>query len=667
MLRMLRLRGGARVVATLRPLSLLLCLSLFAASPSGIRAQDPVTSPPLNEEMPVLPEVVVPGRPDAFPAAPLTDEAVVTPERGVSLSQQSGSSVTVIRSDELQAQGQSTVLEALRTIPGVQVVQSGGPGRPTSVFLRGANSEHTKVLLDGIPLNNPADPTRRFDFSTLSLDNIERIEIVRGPQSVAYGSDAIGGVIQIVTKRGDGPLAGRVTAQGGSFRTHEERLSVSGGDETRYYSLAASFFETQGFTAVSSRFGATEDDGYRNGTVSGRFGWNPTADVNVDYVFRYLDADVDVDGFDNFTFLPADVLGRQNLLNQFYQRIQLQSFALDGLIENRFGFSLTDARTADTDPGAFGQPLFKGQGRQVDWQSNLQLTETNVFTAGVDYFGEDASPFNCGTQSQNLLSGYLQDRWEWLEISNTSVGVRWDDHSVAGTAQTYRLAQSLELVPGGRLHASLGRGFRAPAISQRFGGVGNPNLRPEFSKGWDVGVEQEWWDGLLTTDVTYFRNDFDDLIVFVAGPFGPLGFGELRNVQAARSSGVELSGSSQLTERLFVSVTYTYTDTLDLNANQDLLRRPRNKIGFQADLAATERTRAHFTVLHVGERLDFDAFGGLVELAPYWTINVALSHRLSDRWELIARGDNLTDEDYEEVFAFSTAGISGYAGAHYSF
>ena len=178
--------------------------------------------------LPTLPDVVVPGRPNAFPSAPLADETLITPSRTETARSETGSSVTVVTSDQIQRSGQSSVLGVLRGIVGLDVVQQASPGSVTSVFMRGANSEHTKVLLDGIPLNNPADPTRRFDFGTLTVDNIERIEIVRGPQSLVYGSDAIGGVIHIITKRGEGPMSASVSAMGGSFGTHQERVSVSG-------------------------------------------------------------------------------------------------------------------------------------------------------------------------------------------------------------------------------------------------------------------------------------------------------------------------------------------------------------------------------------------------------------------------------------------------------
>jgi vitamin B12 transporter len=639
----------------------LIQLSVFAW-PVWAIAQE--TEDPDERPLVEIPETVVPGRPDPFPAAPLDADTVITPSRRETSRSSTGSSVTVITSEQIQAMGQSSVVDVLRGAVGVDVVQQGGPGKISSVFLRGANSEHTKVLLDGLSLNNPADPTRRFDFSTLLVDNIERIEIVRGPQSAIYGSDAIGGVINIITSRGSGPATVRSSVMGGSFGTHQESVNVSGGNCCYYYSLGAAYYDTDGFTAVSSRFGATELDGYQNATLSGRFGWTPSDLWNVDYVFRYIDAQTEIDGFDPLTFMPADELNRDNKYRQLFNRVQLSSSAMDGILSHKVGFGLTDFQTIDTAPGVLGTPQFDGQSRTIDWQGNLLLTEANTFTAGVDYLQEEASPFNNGQQTQNLASFYLQDRFDVADFSSTSIGVRWDDHSVAGTAQTYRLTQLFNVVEtGAEIHGSIGRGFRAPAISQRFGAVGNPNLRPEFSKGWDIGWRQSLANDTVSLDATYFRNDFRDLIVFVAGPFGPFGFGQLRNVQRATASGIELTGTVDLTSCTTVALNYTYSDTEDLLNGRQLLRRPRNKGSFSIHRRLPcDRASLNLYFYYVGSRNDFDATGGIVDLPDYITVNLSGTYRLSERWEAFARIHNLTDSDYEEVFAFSTPGIAGYAG-----
>jgi len=636
---------------------LLMSLPFATAQDSSLDIEpDAETQAPLVE----IPETVVPWRPESFPTNPISDETLITPSRSETSANENATAVTVISSDQIEQSRQSSVLEVLRGTPGLDVVQAGGPGHQTSVFLRGANSEHTKVLLDGIPLNDPSGPNRGFDFSTLSLDNIERIEIVRGPQSLFYGSDAIGGVINIITRRGEGPLQVRVSGMGGSFGTHQERVQLSGGDTNTYYSLGASYFDTDGISAISSRFGATERDGYQNATLSGRFGWTPADAFNVDYVFRYTDADSEVDGF-----LVDDPI-RENRLEQFFQNVEIRSAMMDGVVAQKVGFSLTDYSRLDTNPGIFASAEFTGESRQVYWQTNALITEHNTVTAGIDYLQEEARSTGRPQESQNLAGVYLQDSFSLIDRFFTTMGVRWDEHSIAGDAQTYRLTQLVRLDDTGtRIHSSIGRGFKAPAIAQRsinfFGG--NPLLRPEFSKGWDVGVQQDLLQGCLTTDVTYFRNDFDDLIIFdptLTDPFNP--FGKLNNVLSARSSGVEMSGSIYVASCTTVTAAYTFTDTVDLNANQPLLRRPRNKASVNIEhRCCDDLATVNVYLLYIGNRRDFGTVD-FVDLSDYVTANVSASLQLTDRWQAFGRIDNLTDTDYEETFGFATPGISGYAG-----
>jgi len=613
--------------------------------------------------LPTIPETRVLGQPAPFPANPLGAVTVITPSNRATAAGNTGSSVSVITQEQIRSSGQTTVLDVLRGAVGLDVVQSGGPGRATSIFLRGANSEHTKVLLDGAPINDPSGATRAFDFSTLTIDNIERIEIVRGPQSLIYGSDALGGVINIITKRGQGPLSVTASAEGGSFGTARETIGVSGGDDFRYYSFGASYFENNGFSAVSGRFGGFEPDFYRNATFSGRFGVNPTETLNIDYVFRYVDADAEIDDF------LADNPRRQNRLEQFTNRLQFQTASIDGFLTQQLGLSLTDYTRIDTDPGFFGTPRFDGQTRQIDWQANLNLTDCHTLTAGADYLHEEASSTFLAEETQFLAGVYVQDSFVLGDRFFTTVGARWDDHSAAGPAQTYRVTELVRFTETGtEFHGSLGRGFRAPSIDQRFGFVGNPDLRPEFSKGWDVGVRQALHCDCLVVDVTYFRNDFDDLIVFDPSLPGPGGFGALNNIARARTSGVECLADWQLTDVTALFANYTYTDTLDVENNRELLRRPRHK----ASLGITrsfdcERASLSMYAVYVGPRLDFDAIGSLVTLDDYITFNLSGRYRLSCAWELYGRVDNLFDNDYEEVFGFATSGIAAYGGVRVSF
>ena len=606
----------------------------------------------------VLPETEVVGRPNTFPGRPLGEGLLLTPVRSESDAARVGSSVTVIQGDEIRAMGSPTLVEVLRRVGGLNIVQAGGPGRASSVFLRGANSEHTKFLLDGIPLNDPGNATRSYDLSAFQADNIERIEIVRGPQSLVYGSDALGGVVNIITKRGDGPAQARLHVSGGSFGTVSELLAVQGGDERVYYSVSASHFHNEGISVVSPRFGGLERDGHESLTFATRVGWTPSERVAFDYVFRLLSATTEIDDY------LVDNLTRTNHRNQLFQRIQMQSFWFEGEIEQKVGFSLSDFGLSDSDPGFFGTPEFLGQSRQVDWQSKLQLTEFNRLTVGFDYLQEESSSTVLTPQRQNLAGCYLQDAWDWGGVATTTVGARWDESSVAGGAQTYRVTQSWQLNPQGRvLHATLGTGFRVPAIAQRFGFYGNPGLLPERSRGWDVGLRQPLLDEQITLDATYFRNDFQDLIVFDASLGGPAGFGALNNVGQARTSGIELVANLLVTDATDMTVHYTHLNTINEITQTRLLRRPDNRVGFGIHhRCRDDRTRLNLDFQYVGTRLDYDDQFSVTSLENYILVNLSSTYQWSPQCELSARAENLFNEQYEEVFGFGTPGIGGFVG-----
>jgi vitamin B12 transporter len=616
--------------------------------------EDEVEPPPVVDGIPELPDTIVPGRLGAFPSEPLPGDSVVSPNLIPTPTNQTGSSVTVIEAEEIAASGQATVAEVLRGRLGLDVVRQGGPGGVTSVFLRGANSQHTKVLLDGIPLNDPSNATRGFDFSTLLTNNIERIEILRGPQSMVYGSDAIGGVINIITARGEGPLAVTAMGYGGSFQTGQTGLNVAGGDDVKYYSVSGAFLSTGGISAASVRLGNTEQDSFNIGNVNGRVGYDLQENWNVDYVFRYTDAAAKIDDFDFFSGLPVDNLLRKNLTKNWANRIQLTNWLADGLIMQRLGFNFVDYDRTATFPGPFDIPNFHGQTRELTYFAAAQVLDTNIVSAGANYLAEDAATTFQAQQHQNISGVFVQDEFQIVQNFYGTAGYRWDDASRAGPAETYRFTGLYRLDDyGTAFHGTIGTGFRQPALAENLFQFGNPNLLPERSKGWDIGGRQTIWEGVAEFDATYYRNDFQDLIVFDFNTFS------LQNVGRARSSGVELSLLCYITPDLWINANYTSDDPLNLDTGTLLLRRPRDKAAINLTQAFPDYgASVTLQMLYVGDRLDTNN----QILDEYTLLNLMASAQLTERLQAVMRLDNLTDQFYEEVRGFGTPGFAAYGG-----
>ncbi len=602
-------------------------------------------------------------------------------------------SVTVVTEQDISSKQQETVLDALRAVPAVDVVRQGGLGQQTSIFMRGANSEHTLVLIDGIQVNDPISPSRFYDFSNLTTDNIERIEVVRGPGSTLYGSDALGGVINIITKKGQGKPRLTVSAEGGSYETYREKIGLTGGNEKVNYSLTASYLESNGISAASRKDGNSERDGYENLSTSARIGLTPTDNFDLDFILRYIDGDADIDNSGG----PAGDDPNFTVENKtLFLRTQASLILFNDLWEQKLGFSLTDydrqskddvdtARPYDSSRSSYYSNLYK-----IDWQHNLYLSEMNTLTLGFDYEKEKGRQkdqrtfenfFVPGTQlssssevkeqTAETTGYYLQDQIKLWDQWFTTLGVRLNDHDEFGTRTTYQAATTY-LFPnsGTKIRATYGTGFRAPSLLQLYDPVfgGNPDLDPEKSKGWDIGLEQSMWEDLLTLNLTYFENDFEDLIVnrYVDGSFIYL------NVNEAKSKGIEFAATCQPTTDITLRASYTYTDTENKDTGEQLLRRPKNK--FNADLTYRflEKGNINLNLVHVGSRKDtfynnVTFQSGRTRLSSYTVVNLAASFNVTDDLRLFGRIDNLFDKDYEEVWGYGTPGIGGYAGAEYTF
>jgi vitamin B12 transporter len=617
----------------------------------------------------------------------MLEKVVVTATRVETPIEEIASSMTVISSKEIERKQKATVSELLKGIQGLDVVQTGGVGRETSIFIRGANSEHTLVMIDGVEVNDPMSPKRSYEFAHLTVDNIERIEILRGPQSTLYGSDAIGGVIHIITKKGEGKPKFFLSAEGGSYTTFRETTGVSGGDKLVNYSLALSRFDTEGISAASKKDGNYERDGYENTSLSARLGFAPQENLDVDFILHYINAETEIDGWDFIRGVPMDDPNYVAKSKQFLFRPQVGLSLFDNRWVQKLGFSISEhnrdlKNKKDPQYPFFEKGHYDGQLLKFDWQHNLQLHKTSTLTFGFEYEEEEGKSkyYSDGSLSlfpkktANIKGYYIQDQIKLWDRLFATLGLRIDDHSRFGTETTYRIAPAyLIKETGTKIKGTFGTGFKAPSLYQLFAPafyfwgvrypVGNKDLNSEKSKGWDFGVEQDLFKDRVTLGATYFRNDFKDLIDYATG----IGY---INIAKAKSEGLELFASVKPIDDLTLRVNYTYTDTEDKTTGEDLLRRPKNKFGIDLNYHFLKKGNANLAVIYVGKRNDTDFTvypPRIIKLDRYTLVNLSASYDITKNFQLFGRIENLLDKEYEEAKGFGTLGLSFFGGIKLNF
>jgi vitamin B12 transporter len=591
-------------------------------------------------------------------------EIVVSATRMESDAEAVASSVTVVTRDEMERKQDTTVMEVLRDIPGVQVVQNGGPGTTANVFIRGAQSEQILVLVDGIEVNDPISPGRGARLSDMDLDNVERIEVLRGAQSGLYGSDAIAGVISITTKKGEGPAQSYVSAEAGSYNTFEESAGVSGGSRKFNYSVGVSRADSDGFSAADEHDGNTEKDGYERSSASARVGVQPVDIFGVDLIARYVDSESEFDsgggvGGDD----PTAVEEKQSLFMRavgnldLLQNLWRQSLGVSWAMNDRSSYS------------GWGDSTFDSQLLKEDWQHNFYLGDDNILTAGTEFSHEEGKTDSIESTSMDSWGVFLQDLAKLSESFSVALGSRFDSYESFGDETTYRVGPVYMLKETGtRFKATYGTGFKAPSLYQLYapatewGLVGNENLRPEKSEGWDAGIEQKLFEDKALLGVTYFSTEFEDMIDFADGYV---------NQAEVETKGVEAFSRVQVTDPLRVDLSYTYTDAKDKITDEDLPRRPKHRASAGMNYQWRKKTNVNLSVLYVGKRDDRDYGASMfgyteVEMPQYTVVNVAISHDLSETVQLFGRVDNLFDEQYQEVVGYGTPGLSGYAGVKVS-
>ncbi len=580
--------------------------------------------------------------------------------------------VAVITGAQLRDQGIRTVAEALRMVPAASVAGTGPYGGQTSLFLRGGASDYVKVLIDGVPQNAPGGA---YDFANLTADNVDRIEVVRGPASVLYGSDAMTGVVQIFTWDGRGAVEGSVSAGGGTYETSAVAARLSGGDARAGYTLGVSRFSSDGVDTVNNS--------YRNEVLTGRLRWQPDLQTAASLSFRYGDA---------LYHFPTDGAGRQVSNNQ-HQLDRGPSVGLD----LGHGFSdRIDAHVTGTWHRDNAQYAIAANGpndsttfpfASSDWvtrtgadaRANVRFPGGDIVTLGGAFEHEAMEGSTlAGARSRDDGAAYAQLVTGLERPASLMAGARLEDNQRFGTHATWRVGVSLRMAAGLRGVASAGTGFREPGFYETYatGFVrGNPDLAPEESRSWETGLEYTVPSRTATLRATYFDQRFRDLIQYSAQGVGPDSVNYV-NLADASARGIEVAGQAALGAALSLAATYTYLDSRDGATGQRLQRRPTHAGSVNLGYAIGGRGSAWLAVVFTGDRFDYDyaAFPAApVVLPPHTRVDLAGMYELIRGHAgvpglgLDFRIENLLDAQYEEIKNFPARGRSLFLGGEVRF
>jgi vitamin B12 transporter len=620
----------------------------------------PVT--PATEALPAETPPTAAGDPVVYSAT-----GVATPAR------ETTSSVTVINRQQLEQQQLRSVPGALSTVPGLNVVQTGSPGGTTSIFLRGTNANHTKFIIDGIEVSDPSLNARVFDLGQMLTGSVERIEVLRGPQSGLYGADAIGGVISVITKKGEGPPTWSFTTEGGSFSTFNQRASFGGSTANYNYQFNVDHFHAGSVPVTPLELlppgQARINDYYDNKTYSTKLGATVNDYLTLNYVAHYTDAKLRAtnDKCDPITFVcvPAP-LQTEQVVHKFFTRGEAVVDPLNGRFVSYFGVNWVDNWNRVADPFGFSGPLVISRGDRIrfDYRGDLKLAPNALLMVGAS---DETESFRQGAlnKSSNLRGQFVELQTDYQKTFFLVANGRIDDDEFFGSHATYRIAPAV-IVPwtDTKFRASYGTGFKVPTLAQKFQDFpptffANPNLQPESSTGYDIGFEQPLWDTRALVGATWYNNDLTNLIDFAGNTN--------INIGHALTEGLEAFAAVNVTDRIKLRGDYTYTRAIDSDTGLELLRRPKHKWSLQALWNPIDPLTLTATLVHVGEWIDVsrDGFTRGLHAPGYTVVNVAANYQVNPNLKTFARIDNLFNEHYQNPTGFLRPGIGVYGGITY--
>ena len=555
-----------------------------------------------------------------------------------------GSSLSIFDSDEIQLMGSPFVQDVLRWAPGMNITRTGGPGQLSQLYLRGTESRHTLILVDGQEIRNSNSPNG-YDLVHLPTGNIERIEVLRGPQSPLYGADALGGVINIITQKGDGQSSGTISFAGGTHDTWTGNLTANGQQDKLSYSLHASVFESDSFSVARA---GSEDDPYENRNTSLTLGYALSENANLQFTARRIDTETLSDNA-----ATADAAGYRSNQEDSTFRLSLDQGNGEGSWKNKLAYSYKDF---DQDNLSFGTEYFTSQSHKAEFQHTREIGDSTTLLGGIEYLeekGEQDLDYGFGlTQIRDTLkttSGFLQARHSFNESFTLDLGGRLDDSQTWGSEATWRASANYWLGQNTRLKGSVGTGYFAPNVYYLANAQDRNTLEPEESTGIDIGIEQLFLDGKFTLGVTFFDNDIENL-------FGWNGNFRVVNIDNATTQGVETSLTYAISNNWRLHADWTYMDTEDLSTHQPLDFRPENQVGarlfwtpqgqkFSAFLGVRHRSMLYNSTFSTNTAQNPSPSGE--------TWEASVRYQVTGNASVFLRAEDLFDQELEEMRDFN--------------
>ncbi|MFZ4747372.1 MAG: TonB-dependent receptor plug domain-containing protein [Sphingomonas sp.] len=588
-----------------------------------------------------------------------TTDITVTATRVAQPRDQTGLSLTSLDRSTIQKRQTVSVADLLSATSGVTVSRNGGPGQPTALRIRGAEGDQTLVLIDGVRVNDPSATGGAFDFGNLLSGNIERIEVLRGPNSVPWGSQALGGVINIVTAPPRDGFAANLNAEYGYMNAKKLVGNVGGGFGPVRASLGGGYFDDDGISAFKL---GTERDGYRQYAANGRVEIDLSDAVSIDLRGNYADSKVGFDGFPPPVFSFADTTG-YSMTKQAFGYAGLNASLFDGTLKNRLAFTISDTRRASFSSATATPARFKGRSERFEYQGDAGVADWLRAVFGVEH---ENSRFNEGlaTVSTGVTSGYAQLIANPVEALTLTGGVRLDDHRSYGTRTTVSANAAWRVGRGTILRATYGEGFKAPTLYQLFSIYGTATLQPENAQSYDLGIEQSLIEGTLKFGVTLFHRDTTNQIDFTSvPPRADRPFGYYFNIARTRAQGVETFVELRPSRTLVLNANYTVTDAKNRLTGIVLPRRPLHSVNANIDWTPRDWLYLGAIVQTVSDSRDSDYLTfSPTRLDGYTLFGMRVSVSLGERFEVYGRVENLTDARYETVSGYGNAGRNAHVG-----